>query len=117
VLFPLAPPRMLDGFVDTIHRSGQASIAHPAGLTNLYAAMPSFHVGWIVLTGVAAAPLAPKSLRWMLLLPGALMFAAVVATGNHYIVDGMCGIALALTALRVAQVVDPWRGALRSTVR
>jgi len=45
------------------------------------------------------------------------MFAAVVATGNHYIVDGLSGIALALGALRVAQVIDPWRGALRSTAR
>ena len=70
-----------------------------------------------MLTGVAAAPLAPKPLRWMLLLPGALMFAAVVATGNHYIVDGLSGIALALGTLRVAQVIDPWRGALRSTTR
>ena len=36
--------------------SGQDHLAHPSAFTNVYAAMPSFHVGWTVLAGVVPAP-------------------------------------------------------------
>lgn len=103
--FPVAPPRMLDGFVDTVHRySGSGGIAHPGSFTNVYAAMPSFHVGWLVLAGVSTMPVVPwRAVRPLLLLPAAVMTWTVMATANHYLLDGIAGAVVALAGLFVAQ--------------
>ena len=47
-LYPLAPPRMLPGFTDTIARYGPAIYERSdvASVANQYAAMPSMHFGW-----------------------------------------------------------------------
>jgi hypothetical protein len=101
--YPVAPPRMLDGFVDTVHLfSGAGGVAHPMQYTNAYAAMPSFHVGWLVLAGVASMPALPWArLRPLLLVPGVVMLFVVMATANHYLIDGVVGATLALVALAV----------------
>ncbi len=103
-VFPVAPPRMLDGFVDTVHvYSRTGGVAHPGKFTNAYAAMPSFHVGWLVLAGVAAMPALPRRrLRPVLLLPGLVMLFVVMATANHYLIDGIVGAAVALGGLAAA---------------
>ena len=53
--FPVAPPRLMDlGFVDTVTLRAEAyRVLQPPSLTNQYAAMPSFHVGWDLLVGIA----------------------------------------------------------------
>jgi hypothetical protein len=103
-VFPLAPPRMLPGYVDTVAVfSQQDGLAHPTSFTNQYAAMPSFHVGWTVLAGLALLPLARRTLtRVALLAPGAAMFVTVVVTANHYVVDGIVGVAVAAAGLGLA---------------
>lgn len=102
--FPVAPPRMLDGFVDTVHVfSGSTDFARPGAFTNQYAAMPSFHVGWLVLAGAAAMPAVPwRRLRPLLLAPGAVMTVTVMATANHYLVDAVAGVVVAVGALFVS---------------
>jgi PAP2 superfamily len=99
--FPVAPPRMLVGFVDTVHVfSGSGGLAHPTSFTNDYAAMPSFHVGWLVLAGVATMPvIRRRALRPLLLAPAAVMFVVVMATANHYLLDGVAGAVVALLGL------------------
>lgn len=101
---PVAPPRLLDGFVDTVERSRMlARIARPGGITNPYAALPSFHVGWVALAGVATVHVTRRRLlRAACWLPLALMAVAVVATANHYVVDGIAGVGLVLVAWVVA---------------
>ena len=51
VLFPLAPPRMMPGYVDTVARYGpriyERSVVSETA--NQFAAMPSLHFGWAVL--------------------------------------------------------------------
>ena len=52
VLFPLAPPRMLPGYVDTVARYGPRdlpALATCSETANQFAAMPSLHFGWAVL--------------------------------------------------------------------
>jgi hypothetical protein len=95
---------MLDGFVDTVEVfSGSTEMARPGKFTNQYAAMPSFHCGWLVLAGMAVRPVLPWArVGWIVLLPGALMTFTVMATANHYIIDAIVGIALALGALAVS---------------
>src|SRR5262249_54049565 len=52
VILPVAPPRFLPGFVDTLETAGIGLDGSAVGLLyNPYAAMPSLHVGWALLAG------------------------------------------------------------------
>jgi hypothetical protein len=107
-VFPVAPPRLAEmGLVDTVvQRSNFYHVLQPPALTNQYAALPSLHFGWNLLIGIAlirgATHPAAKALG--VLLPTA-MFAAVVVTANHYLIDTVAGGTLALVGLRVAYVL------------
>ncbi|NEE03383.1 phosphatase PAP2 family protein [Phytoactinopolyspora halotolerans] len=101
--FPVAPPRFLAdlGFIDTVTEHTNAyRVLQPPGFTNQYAAMPSLHLGWNLLMGIAWATLSTS--RWGKVFGIAmpvLMFLAIVLTANHYIVDGIAGGLLALIGL------------------
>ena len=105
---PGGPPRYLPGFVDTVAViSGQGDAAHPGSFANQYAAVPSFHVGWTVLAGVClASALRNPWLRRLALAHGPLMAVTVVVTGNHFVVDGILGVAASLGGLAVAGALD-----------
>lgn len=104
--FPVAPPRFLPefGFVDTIEqRSYSQHVLLPSGLANKYAAVPSLHVGWNFLACLAVALHARNvTIRALAVVLPSMMFASVVLTGNHYIIDGIAGILLALVGLAIA---------------
>lgn len=53
--YPVAPPRLLGaGYVDTVtERSNAYRVLQPPAFTNQYATMPSLHVGWDLLVGLA----------------------------------------------------------------
>lgn len=109
MLYPMAPPRFLPelGFVDTVTLKSHAyRVLQPPALVNQYAAMPSLHVGWDLLMGIAIATRASR--RWVkaigFMLP-VLMFLAIVLTANHYISDGIAGMALASFGLLVATLL------------
>jgi hypothetical protein len=108
-VFPLAPPRFLPdhGFVDTIagNSAGYREFTASA-LVNEYAAMPSLHFGWTLLVAVAVVTLVPNiAIRAAAGVIPALMFAAIVLTGNHYIIDGLVGSAVVLAGLGVAAAI------------
>jgi len=96
-LYPLAPPRLLPGLgiIDTVH--GVQNFSKPdygtlTALTNQYAAMPSLHFGWSLWCGVVIAIIAPK--WWMKalgLLHPFFTVSAIVATGNHWVLDAVGG--------------------------
>ncbi|MBA3274492.1 MAG: phosphatase PAP2 family protein [Chloroflexia bacterium] len=106
VLFPMAPPRFLGdlGFVDTVTMHSEAyRVLQPPSMTNQFAAMPSLHVGWNLLMGIAIVSLASNRF-WKIfgvLMPIA-MYLATIVTANHYFLDGVVGSALALTGLGLA---------------
>ncbi len=103
--FPVAPPRLLDlGLVDTVtERSSAYRILQPPAFVNQYAAMPSLHLGWDLLVGISLVRhgRSPVVRTVGVLLP-VMMAWAVVATANHYLIDGFAGAALALFGLAVA---------------
>jgi hypothetical protein len=109
-LLPVAPPRMFPefGFVDTLHvesslyRSFQGS-----DLVNEFAAVPSFHFGWILLVGIAIIETNrnPLARAVGVLLP-LLMLAAIIFTANHYVVDAIVGGALVLSSLAVVRLCE-----------
>jgi len=101
LLFPTEPPRRLDGFVDTIAHLSRIDIESP-GLVRFYnpvAAMPSLHCAFAVVT---AASMAERSNPLSLAYPP-LVALAVVATGNHYVLDVVGGFALGLAARKLSQ--------------
>ncbi|NHC12877.1 phosphatase PAP2 family protein [Motilibacter deserti] len=104
VVLPLAPPRMLPGFVDTGLYYNESVYSSPtaAALANQYAAMPSLHVGWAII--VAAAVIATFGSRWryLVLAHPAITLVVVVVTANHYWLDAL--VAAALFAVSFALV-------------
>ena len=101
-VYPMAPPRFMDawGFVDTVTlHSHSYRVLQPPSLVNQYAAMPSLHVGWDLLMGIAIARHAAGRVRWIGYVLPVLMFSAVVLTANHYLADGVVGGLVVLAAL------------------
>jgi membrane-associated phospholipid phosphatase len=104
---PTAPPRLVGmGFIDTLNQSMTPTYSSIPGV-NHYAALPSMHVGWTFLLAVALF-LAFKDWRFrpvFFVIP-LMMFSATVATGNHYFLDGVLGLIVAIGALRIALFVQ-----------
>ncbi|MGW7210457.1 bifunctional glycosyltransferase 87/phosphatase PAP2 family protein [Streptomyces sp. NPDC054837] len=96
-LYPLAPPRLMPslGVIDTVH--GVQDFSKPdygtlTALTNQYAAMPSLHFGWSLWCGLVIAIVAPKWwLKALGLLHPLFTVTAIVATGNHWVLDAVGG--------------------------
>jgi membrane-associated phospholipid phosphatase len=109
VTYPVAPPRLVNlGLVDTITEDSTAyRVLQPPQFTNQYAAMPSLHAGWDLLVGMAIVTAATTLLLKVVgcVLP-VLMAASVVVTANHYILDVVAGIALALIGHGVALLLE-----------
>ena len=105
LLLPTAPPRVLDGFVDTLSEVSGLDLEHPllVRLYNPVAAMPSLHVAFAVVTG---AEIAERSCSGLVRV-GARSYAPLVATvvagtGNHYVLDAVAGAALGAVARRLS---------------
>jgi membrane-associated phospholipid phosphatase len=103
VLIPTAPPRMFPelGFVDTLSTFG--GLNHGSGLVELasnpYAAMPSLHSADALIVGVVMATIVRRSWAKALWLAWpAWVWFAVIATGNHFWLDVVAGVALAIAA-------------------
>lgn len=103
ILYPLAPPRFFPytGFVDTLSAHSSINYDQPslAMLYNPFAAMPSLHVAFSLFVGIGLIRIGRKTIHWILgVSHPALMTAAVVGTGNHFIVDVIAGIILTVAA-------------------
>ena len=106
--WPCAPPWIGGvGFTDTVSSGAFESVARPAGITNHLGAVPSFHVGWVILVAVAVHGVArTRPGRLLSVLHPVAMAYAVVATGNHWVLDVPAGLLLALVGLALAALVD-----------
>ncbi|MET0997094.1 MAG: phosphatase PAP2 family protein [Marmoricola sp.] len=120
VSYPVAPPRLAHlGLVDTVTEQSRAyRVLQPPAFVNQYAAMPSLHSGWDLLVGLAIIAAASSvALRIVGFAMPVLMAFAVVATANHYIVDVVAGVALALVGHAVALHLEQRRRRRRSRPR
>jgi len=115
--YPVAPPRMLEGFTDTVSEgSRHFFVSQAKGLINPYAALPSFHSGWFVLAGVVL--LMTTRRRWSrvaLVATIPIMPVTVVLTANYYLVDVVLGVVLSIGALLLAMRTQPAVLSLRDT--
>jgi hypothetical protein len=114
VLYPVAPPRLADlGLTDTVtSRSHAYRVLQPPAFVNQYAALPSLHVGWNLLLGIFLI----RHGRHVLLrvfgfLSPVAMAIAVVLTANHYLVDVVVGVLVALVGLALATRITTRAGA------
>jgi len=104
-LLPTAPPRVLDGFVDTLSEVSGLDLEHPrlVRFYNPIAAMPSLHVAFAVVTGAEIAERTDSLLVRSVARAYAPIVATVVAgTGNHYVLDAVAGAALGTAARRLS---------------
>jgi hypothetical protein len=98
-LLPAAPPRLMEihgydfGFIDTVHGDGSSvTYFQPGPFVNDYAAVPSFHFGWIALSSAAIwVNTTSRVIRAGAVVMSLLMWWAVTVTGNHYFFDMAMG--------------------------
>jgi hypothetical protein len=101
VLFPLAPPRMMPGFVDTMVLYGPNPYNSQAvqSFANQFAAMPSLHVGWALIVAYGVVVISKSRFRWAIIAHPILTVLAVTVTANHYWLDGAVAAVLVVWAV------------------
>jgi membrane-associated phospholipid phosphatase len=104
VLLPTAPPRMFPdlGFDDTLSNFGQLN--HGSGLiefaANPYAAMPSLHAADALIVGLVLFSVCrTRVAKAIWLLWPAWVWFSVMATGNHFWLDVVAGVVVAVISL------------------
>ena len=113
LLLPTAPPRLVEGIgiADTVGLGGHDSGSFAGIKFNPYAAMPSMHVGWSLLIGLIGFRVARRPIvRALFLIHPILMAVTVTATGNHYFLDQIVGVLVALTAVAIVWLPRPKLG-------
>jgi hypothetical protein len=122
--YPLMPPRLMPahyGFVDTaaaffnfgpqvrVHLGpdGQPSVSAIAQYGNLFAAMPSLHVGWSTWSLLAVWPLLRRTwARVLWVLYPVSIFFCIVVTANHWILDAVGGWVVLATGYLGARGIE-----------
>jgi PAP2 superfamily len=109
--YPVAPPRMLGGFSDVIASSHTFGSWHTGSLAadaNQFGAMPSLHIAWAVWCTLVLWRLSSRAwVRTVAVAYPCLTTFAVLATGNHYVLDlvgGLMTFALAVALVRLMSV-------------
>jgi hypothetical protein len=111
-LVPVAPPRFLPGIVDTGKLYNQSVYQHGLAVDQL-STMPSVHVAWAVLVGFYTWRISTSRWRYIGPLHTVLTIFFVVATGNHFWLDGIVAAAiLCACAWAVFGVRTGWHAAL-----
>lgn len=106
----VAPPRLVPelGYVDTALQYGQ-SVYPPtgAGIAGQLAAMPSIHVAWAGILAAFAVAVSTSRWRWLLVAHFVATFVVVVATANHWWLDGVVGLLIAWMVYLIASWLSP----------
>jgi hypothetical protein len=112
LLFPLAPPRMMTGFVDTMREFGPNIYPKNAidGAANQIAAMPSLHFGWAMIEAIAVITILKSKWRWLIVLHPLLMAMSIIATGNHWWIDAVAAAFIIVGSVALYRVVKLWAG-------
>jgi hypothetical protein len=110
-LLPTAPPRMIftSGVADINFLHGvRQHILENGLLANPFAAMPSLHFGYALFIGIMLYTLASgRWTRYFGFAYACVVLVAIVATGNHFIIDAVAGALVVLAAWVFAVNVQP----------
>jgi hypothetical protein len=112
LLFPLAPPRMMTGFVDTMREFGPNIYPKNAidGAANQIAAMPSLHFGWAMIEAIAVISILKSRWRWLIVLHPLLMAMSIIATGNHWWIDAAAAAVIIIGSVALYRMLKLWAG-------
>ena len=111
-LLPVAPPRMMHGYVDTGLLAHQSVYSNGLPIDQL-SAMPSVHVAWAVLVGYYTWKISPSRWRWLGPAHSVVTILVVVVTANHWWLDGIVAVAILSTcAWSVYGVRTGWHALL-----
>lgn len=113
-VYPVAPPRMLHGFVDVVAKVGGLGSWHQTLLNHAdqFAAMPSMHLGWAVWCSLVAWRLARRPVAKVVAVVFAVAYPLataldVMATANHYLMDVLAGTGATVCAVALVEVAAP----------
>ena len=99
-LVPVAPPRLLNGYVDTALAYGQSVYGpYATGLAAQLTAMPSVHVAWAFIIAWYVARLARGAWRAVGTVHLVLTVLVVVGTANHWWLDGIVAVGIVAVVL------------------
>jgi hypothetical protein len=115
-LLPAAPPRLIAehgydlGFVDTVFGTDtRVQYAQPDWILNEYAAIPSFHFGWIA---VASAGIwvytRNRWVRAFAIMLSLVMTWAIIASANHFWIDMAMGGLVVMVSWWIARRLERW---------
>lgn len=112
LIFPLAPPRMMDGFVDTMAKYGPSIYPDNAldGAANQIAAMPSLHFAWAMIEAIAVVSVLKTRWRWAIVAHPILMTLSIIATANHWWIDAAAAGLLVVLGIALYRGLRAWVG-------
>ena len=108
-MVPVAPPRMLTdlGFADLALQYGQSVYgAFGSGVSDQLSALPSVHVAWALLIAFFVLTVSSSRWRWLIVLHPVATIFVVVATANHWWLDGIAAGFLMALVLPVTDAVE-----------
>ena len=121
-LFPESPPRFAQAgiadYIATYDIVGGSTLRDPDAGLNLLAAMPSMHVAWTTWCAYAAWSARHRAhprTAWLPWLFPVVTAFVVLATGHHYVLDVVAGVALVALAVGLTKLW--YRHAPRAAVR
>ncbi len=107
--YPVAPPRMLPGFTDVVASTGAIGSWHTGALAsqaNELAAMPSLHIAWAVWCSIVMWKLSSRLwVRAIAVIYPCVTATAVLATGNHFVLDIVGGLLTIGLAVLLAELI------------
>jgi membrane-associated phospholipid phosphatase len=110
LLLPTAPPRLLPGvdrMADTLRMFSPINYQESGAFVNNYAAMPSLHIAWNLLLAIGIFTTVKNPIvRGLACCMPVIMSVTVIVTGNHYILDIVAGVVVALVAYWLALQVE-----------
>jgi hypothetical protein len=108
LVYPTAPPRLAEiGIADTVSSSHiDLNSGLVSALYNPYAAIPSMHVGYALVVGVSLLRYGRRRpVRAIGAVYPIIVLLVVVATGNHFVMDAMAGVAVIAVAAGAARLL------------
>ncbi len=109
-VLPVMPPRLLPngGYVDSVALAGFGTTHGGPVPADQYAAMPSLHLAWATWTAmVAASLLAGRPWRQLCYAYPIITGIVVVVTANHYVLDVMAGVGVAVATASASGLLRP----------
>jgi hypothetical protein len=114
-LLPVMPPRLLPhyDFLDLVALSGYGATHVGPVKEDQFAAMPSLHVAWAVWTAIVLFIIVKNRVwRPLVVLYPLTTAVVVVGTANHYLLDVVVGVAVAVGATMVTGLFKYGDGAV-----